>query len=330
MLDHLIIAAAAVLFCSAAPLPPPHFITGPVANGTNFPDPSIINDGKNWYSFATRTKGSYIHIQVARSHDFKTWEVLPIDALPNLPRWVDQSGDSATWAPDVSRLDNGKYIMYYSARIVNDTTKHCTGAATSTSITGPYIPTDENEPLICPLSAGGAIDASGFKDPDTKQRYIVYKVDGNSIGHGGACGNDVAPYIPTPLTLQPVSTDGLTFTGPAITLIDNAGSSDEGVLEAPSLTKSRGRYYLFYSSGCFTTDRYQVNYAVSENLTSGWKKAAEPLLQTGVSGLRAPGGADLDPDGKHFVFHAGEVGARGMYTARVELRGEYVSFRRGY
>lgn len=42
--------------------------------------------------------------------------------------------------------------------------------------------------MICPLSQGGAIDASGYDD--NGQRYVVYKVDGNSIGHGGACGND--------------------------------------------------------------------------------------------------------------------------------------------
>lgn len=37
---------------------------------------------------------------------------------------------------------------------------------------GPYIP--QETPLFCPLSEGGAIDASGYNDDG--QRYVVYKV----------------------------------------------------------------------------------------------------------------------------------------------------------
>ena len=76
--------------------------------------------------------------------------------------------------------------MYYSATTKQDTAKHCVGAAKATQITGPYTPYTDSA-LICPLSAGGAIDASGYND--NGKRYIAWKVDGNSIGHGGACGN---------------------------------------------------------------------------------------------------------------------------------------------
>lgn len=70
--------------------------------------------------------------------------------------------------------------MYFSATTTADTSKHCVGAATSKNIVGPYAA--QASALICPLSSGGAIDASGFQDSNG-QRYIVYKVDGNSIGH---------------------------------------------------------------------------------------------------------------------------------------------------
>lgn len=82
--------------------------------------------------------------------------------------------------------------MYYSATTTTDTSKHCIGAATASSITGPYTPTGDS-PLICPLAQGGAIDASGYWDSATGRRYITYKVDGNAIGHGGACGNNGKP-----------------------------------------------------------------------------------------------------------------------------------------
>ena len=81
--------------------------------------------------------------------------------------------------------------MYYSATTTADTSKHCVGAATATMVTGPYTPVG-NSALVCPLSQGGAIDASGYYDFATGKRYITYKIDGNAIGHGGACGNNGA------------------------------------------------------------------------------------------------------------------------------------------
>jgi beta-xylosidase len=77
-------------------------------------------------------------------------------------------------------------MMYYSATTKQDTAKHCIGAAKASSVTGPYKPVS-NQALICPLAQGGAIDAAVYND--NGQRWITWKVDGNSIGHGGACGN---------------------------------------------------------------------------------------------------------------------------------------------
>ncbi len=76
--------------------------------------------------------------------------------------------------------------MYFSAATTSDPSKHCIGAASSSSITGPFTPIGSSA-LICPLSQGGAIDASGYYD--NGKRYIAYKVDGNSMGAGGACNS---------------------------------------------------------------------------------------------------------------------------------------------
>lgn len=80
--------------------------------------------------------------------------------------------------------------MYYSATTTADSSGslHCVGVATASTIEGPY--TGQSESLICPLSEGGAIDAAGFQDSDGA-RYIVYKIDGDSIGH-------VSPMVPEP------------------------------------------------------------------------------------------------------------------------------------
>jgi len=261
--------------------------------------------------------------------------------------------------------------MYYSATTLQDSTKHCVGAATSKTILGPYRPLPNS--LFCPLAQGGAIDADGFKDWTRKssgwgygdgkaddsgwknwhggnhnwgkdntwgigwgsispkwseggytgQRYVSYKVDGNSIGHGGICGNTVAPIVPTPILLQAVAADGVTPQGTTYTLLDNNGVSDDGLVEAPSLVKSAsGEYVLFFSSGCYSTPNYTVNYAVSSNGIKGPYQRKGPLLVTGDDGLFAPGGADVLWDARHIVFHAdlGNTSAvRQMYVGEIQV-----------
>ncbi len=155
------------------------------------------------------------------------------------------------------------------------------------------------------------------------QRYMTYKVDGNSIGHGGVCGNSVAPIVPTPIMLQAVAADGVTLQGGPVELLDNAGVSDDGVVEAPSLVKSAyGQYVLFFSSGCYSTADYTVSYAVSNGGIDGTYERQAPLLQTGDYGLYGPGGADVLWDARHIVFHA-DLGnssvVRQMYVSEIEI-----------
>lgn len=65
----------------------------------------------------------------------------------------------------------------------------------------------------------------------------------------------VAPLVSTPLVLQPVASDGFTFTGSATTLLDHSGTAedgdgtDDGIVEAPALVKEGSTYFLFFSPG---------------------------------------------------------------------------------
>ena len=134
--------------------------------------------------------------------------------------------------------------MYFSATSSSSPGHHCVGTATSSSIKGPY--TASNTQFACPLSQGGAIDASGFRDTDGS-RYVVYKIDGNSQGHGGVCNNGVAPVVDTPIMIQPVSSDGVTPSGSASTIL-HLGAADGPDIEAPSMMRdASGTYILFLS-----------------------------------------------------------------------------------
>ena len=89
-------------------------------------DPSITNVDGVWYSFATRTIGSSIHIQIVQSNGFTFWSLVQYDdgsqrdALPDLPAWVYASSPN-TWAPDVQQLVGPRQLPLYMSKSSSDT-----------------------------------------------------------------------------------------------------------------------------------------------------------------------------------------------------------------
>lgn len=212
--------------------------------------------------------------------------------------------------------------MYYSGEAKSDAPHHCVGTAIADAPTGPYVPS--NTPLSCRLDQGGSIDPSGFKDADGT-RYVVYKVDGNSIGHGGNCNNAVEPLVSTPLMLQKVQPDGVTPIGDAVKILDrNTADGDGPLVEAPNLVLRNGTYFLFYSTHCFTDDRYDVRWATATSITGPYRKTNVELVKTGESGLISPGGATVCGCGDRMLFHGwcdNTKKSRCMYVAGVNLSG---------
>ncbi|KAJ5980604.1 glycosyl hydrolase [Penicillium waksmanii] len=278
---------------------------------SDFADPCVIQTGDGYYAFAT--SGNGVNVQIASSSNFASWQLLSgNDAMPGpFPSWV--ASTPAIWAPDVIQRDDGTFVMYFSASSADDDSKHCVGAATSSSITGPYTP--EDSPLACPLDQGGAIDADGFKDGDTY--YVVYKVDGNSIQSDS-----------TPLMLQGLNSDAVTPNGDPTQLLDR-DDADGPLIEAPSLAKVDGTFYLTFSSNVYSTKDYDVSYATAPALKGPYTKAQAPdapLLVSGdssdVGELGGPGGSDFNADGSKIVFHAFENGenmdkGRAMWVADI-------------
>lgn len=209
-----------------------------------------------------------------------------------------------------------RFVMYFAAATNWNQGLHCVGTAVASSVGGPYNPSDDL--FACDQIHGGAIDPSGFLDPQSGRRYVAYKVDGNSLGEGGPCGNEISP-LPTPILLQQVSWNGVTKIGEPIQILDRS-DSDGPLIEAPSLAFMGGRYFLFFSSNCYNTDLYDQTFAVSDSLTGPYIKRG-PLLVTGDLDLRAPGGGEVTPDGQLIAFHVGPVGQRSMYTGRIQYNG---------
>lgn len=249
-------------------------------------------------SFAT--SGGGYHIQVAVADDLMgEWTHLQQDALPG-DGWT--SGRNY-WAPDVRKLEDDSYIMYFSGELPEG--GHCIGVARSHNSTGPY--TMDPEPFACPRDEGGAIDPAGFFDESKKKRYVVYKVDGNALNDGSG----------TPIRLQEVSTkDGSTPIGKPVDILDRIVSEDGPLVEAPSLVRTeQGKYLLFFSSHIYTGDAYDLKYAISDRVEGPYRRGKAPFLKTPTLGLKGPGGGTSSENGQFMVFHAWcGKGKRCMYA----------------
>jgi beta-xylosidase len=269
--------------------------------GSDFPDPDVSRFGSTYYAYSTNN--GYGNVPVATAPALTGPWTRRGNALPTLGAWA--SG-GLTWAPDVSVRADGRYLLYYTARSTA-TGRQCLGAALATSPLGSFSPVGTG-PLVCDAGEGGDIDASSFTD-STGLRYLLYKDDGNAIGQ------------PTSLWLQRVAADGVTLQGARVELLRSGRPEENGVIEAPVLTKVGSRYVLFYSVGGYGGDAYQTSYATATALTGPYTKAFRSLLTTASldGGVRGPGGADVvrESGGDHIVFHGwiNNNSARGMYVA---------------
>ncbi|KAK7751662.1 hypothetical protein SLS62_006322 [Diatrype stigma] len=303
----------------------------PVMNA-NFADPSVFRDiDGTWYAFATESNGKMVQVAQAPAV-LGPWHLLEEVPSP-LPRGPSWSTGVFTWAPAVDRLDDGSYVMYYSAQLGGDNSHfHAIGAATAEHVLGPYKPVETPFGTTANVTAGGAIDASAFRDGygltdpagrgGSGKHYVVYKVDGNSLGGGGPCGNAESPGFRTPIMLQEVSgKDGVTTIGDPVAIFDREESEDGPLVEAPSLLRTRdGRYILFYSSGCFNDASYRTSYAISNHLYGPYVRTQKPMMKSKDKlGLSAPGGAAAAPDGSALVFHADCPEGRCMHVSPIDI-----------
>ncbi|MGW0229198.1 glycoside hydrolase family 43 protein [Actinopolymorpha singaporensis] len=315
-LRHILVAVAlagatSALLIPAAPAQgqPPSQPQPYLAIDHDFPDPSLLRAGERYYAYSTNADGRNMPVASAEGL-YGTWTIAA-DGLPTLGSWASEG---FTWAPDVTVLDDGSYLVYYTARHTASG-RQCIGAARSTSPGGPFEPVGDSA-LICPTEEGGAIDAATFVDADG-DRYITYKNDGNAIGQ------------PTYLYLQRVAANGTTLIGEPVRTMQNDPNVEGGLIEAPFLVRHQSRYYMFYSYGQWWNETYTTAYAVASSLAGPWTKATEPLMTTrSLKGSAiGPGGASFLTEGRQgevVVFHGVRNTPsfhRAMYVARLKWNG---------
>ncbi|GAB3607096.1 glycoside hydrolase family 43 protein [Conyzicola nivalis] len=247
----------------------------------DFPDPDVLATGDRYYAFATN--GAGFNVQAAVSTDLESWETLAVDVLPELPDWASPG---KTWAPEVTEVAPGDFVMYFTAANKSPALQ-CIGVATATNPEGPFTPVGTG-PIVCPPDEGGAIDAATFVDDDGT-RYLLWKNDGN------CCGLD------TWLQIAPLSADGTAIVGETTKLLMQDQDWEGNLIEAPTLVKRDGVYTLLYSANDYGGDAYATGYATAPSALGPFTKADGPLLTTEISAGRylGPGGQDVvtAPDG---------------------------------
>src|SRR5690349_16584 len=255
-------AAATTAATAAATTAPTTAATGPTFTNPvltrDFPDPFVLKAGDRYYAYATNGAGK--NIQRATSPDLVHWSVQG-DAMPALPSWA-QIGGNFVWAPEVIPV-GGKYVMYYTARD-KASDKQCVGVAVSDTPDGRFKDSNDH-PLVCQADQGGTIDPDPFQDGD--KLYLYFKNDGN------CCGRTTYIYV------QELSPDGLQLTGQPTQLVSNDEYWEGHVVEAPTMFKHDGKYYLFYSGNDYGGADYAVGYATCQSPTGPCQYPPEhPIL----------------------------------------------------
>ncbi len=312
---------------SAAPSAGEGEFLNPVIN-RDFPDPHVIREGDTYYAYATTGSGK--NLQSATSKDLVSWTLLD-DPLPKLASWsgltplFSETPHMATWAPAAAKID-GKFVLYYTTPAL-DTPRpdgvpsQCIGVAVSDSPDGPFVDSSK-APIVCQADLGGSIDSTYFLDENGKQ-YLIWKNDGN------CCGTDTRFFI------QELTPNGLALRGePTDMGVDNDTTWERFVIEAPTLIRHEGTYYLFFSGNDFASAAYAVGYATSDKVTGPYTDAEEnPILKTVRNVVAGPGHQSIvtDRDGDLWMtYHAWDVkhigyqngGRRAMWIDELVFEGD--------
>ncbi|HYH94678.1 family 43 glycosylhydrolase [Hyalangium sp.] len=264
--------------------PPPLQITNPILPG-DFPDPSVIRVGDEYWASATSSEWAP-HFPLLKSKDLLQWEwVGSIFQTP--PEWSEAN----YWAPELV-VDKGRFFVLYTAKKKGGPL--CVAVASAPQVSGPYT---DHGPLVC--QELGSIDGAFIRDENDKL-FLVWKEDGNSKG------------LPTPFWAQPMSEDGTQLTGEKKAILLNDVPWEGQLIEGPHLIKRNDWYYVFYAGAgcCGKGCNYGVGVARSKKLLDGWEKnPLNPIMKNNES-FKCPGHGSVVTDSlnrDYFLYHAYRV-----------------------
>jgi hypothetical protein len=217
-----------------------------------FGSPSIVRDGDKLHAyFAIQSfQGDVQHVAHARSDDGgKTWLRVG-DALPALGDAA--VGNGSVWAPGAAKIEEGRWVIYYTAVLAGTERHMCIFRAVSDGPHGPFVD-DFAGPLVCPDGGLWAIDASPVRDAHGNW-HLLARVD--------------QPNGVNTIAIRELGPHGRHFADGSdwVTLARiNKGGWEEPVMENASTVRldanGEKRWYVFYSGGSYRNNTYAVGYA---------------------------------------------------------------------
>lgn len=274
----------------------------PIVAG-DVPDPSGLFD-QGQHVAAVTANGWAPSMRIYTSPDLRTWKLRGA-VFRTPPRWTAVN----IWAPELFKLQSGRYAAFYSARSRRKGDPwFCIGVAFANSATGPY--KDLGKPIRC--GRYGSIDPYPVRDAGGKL-YLLFKDDGNEFKR------------PTHIFAQALAEDGKSVSGPSKELIRDNSKWEGKVVEGPSIVRSGEYFHMLYSGGLFGGTKgcdYALGVARSKSLLGPWEKfPGNPILRGG-NGWQCPGHGTVypGPDGKLVtIYHAyragnGNIAGRQMLT----------------
>ncbi len=257
-------------------------------------------------------------IPLVKSRDLQHWT-----SVGNILQVPDEEQGGCFWAPEVAFHDGTFYLYYHP----NGNSKgfHIR-VATSAHPEGPYI--DTGTPLTDVARNPFAIDAHPFRDED-ETWYLFYATDFLDF--------DAHTFRGTALVVDKLHSMTQLEGNPQVVMRAHwpwqcfarnralgGQVADWYTLEGPTVRKHAGRYYCFYSGGCYEDETYGVDYLVADHVLGPWQEIGQargPQLMRTVPGeVRGPGHHSLvsSPDGQQdfAVYHAWnpEMTARLMWV----------------
>jgi len=237
----------------------------------NTPDPGVTKllDNSGWAlvstsSFASKSNKSSA-FPIYFSKDLVHWELITYVFSPSTwPVWATDS----MWAPEIHSV-RGRYIVYFSARGTNGRLASGAAIAASNDPFGLY--KDIGKPLVEAKAkdiGAGAIDPHYFRDPVSKNHYLLWKED-----------RPISLQL-TSMYIQQLTSYGTSLKGKRRLLLSSNLVEERQIAEAPWMMYKNGYYYLFYSSGWFLEAKYHMRVARGKNPTGPFIKRNKPILST--------------------------------------------------
>jgi len=278
----------------------PTAIANPVLAG-DYPDPSVTQVGDTYWATATSSNWGPT-FPLLKSTDLQHWRLVGHVFPGARPAWADYY----FWAPEISRAENGKIYVFYTAHQRGGNL--AVGVASADRPEGPYT---DHGPLVG--QPAGSIDGFPMLD-ENGQPYLIWKEDANSV------------QKPTPIWAQRLSADRTQLVGEKTELFRNTAAWEGNLVEGPSVVRHGGYFYMFYAANgcCGAGCTYATGVARAKSLLGPWEKYARNPILTNNATWTCPGhGTAIERQGHWYLLHhAYQTGSR-QYVGRQGVLSEF-------